>query len=157
MEDLTQLIADLCSLLIKLGITRLVSYERRSEDVLVAESKSCTSVVGASDGLGRVTLEHKDGSVEGGLRTSLFCKEIPGVLHGRDIIFLKIKRETGVHKTALLTRRGINIDLGPPGKIAVVSRLGGNGNRLEVVEGLRDLRIDSLDTFLDEPEKNNRL
>jgi hypothetical protein len=52
MENLAQLIADLCSFLIKLGISRLVSYERRSKDVLMAESKCRTSVVGASDSLG---------------------------------------------------------------------------------------------------------
>jgi hypothetical protein len=91
------------------------------------------------------------------LRASLGRKEIPSTLHGSDIILLKIERETRVHKAALLTRRGINIDLGPPGKVAVVSRLGGDVDRLEVVKGLRDLRIDSLDAFLDEPEKNNRL
>lgn len=157
MKDLTQLIADVCSLLVKLGISRLVCYERRSKDVLVAESKCRTSIVDASHSLGRVALEHEDRSAEGGLRASLRREEVPSILHGSDIILLKIKRETRVHKTALLTRRGINIDLGPPGKIAVVSRLGSDGNRLEIVKGLRDLRVNSLDTFLDEPEKNNRL
>lgn len=48
-------------------------------------------------------------------------------------------------------------NVGPVGKVTVVSGLGGSGERANVVKGLRVGRINCLDTLLDEVEDDNGL
>ena len=156
-KDVTQVVTNLSSLLIKRSITRLVSNQRCSKDVLVTESKSRVLGIGAADGLSGVSFEHKDGSVEGRLGACLGGEELPCVLHGFDVVLLEVKREARVDKAVLLAWDGINVNLCPSGQVAVVSGLGSDGNGLEVVERLGDLGVNGLDALLDQPEKDDRL
>jgi hypothetical protein len=107
--------------------------------------------------MSRVRFEHKDGSAEGRLRASLGSKEIPCVLHGGDIVFLKIQRETGVDEAVFLAWSSVDINLSPFGQVTVVTRFGTNGKGLEVMEGLGDFGVDGLDALLNKPEKDDRL
>jgi hypothetical protein len=157
MEDVTQVITKLGSLLVESGITGLVSNQRSSKDILVAEGKSRVLGFNTTHSLSRVSLEHENGSIEGRLRASFGGKELPSVLHGGDIILLEVQGEPRVDKAILLAWDSINIDLSPPGQITVVSGLGSDGDGLEVMEGLGDLGIDGLDALLDQPEKNDGL
>lgn len=157
MEDMAQLIADSGSLLVEFRISRLVCDQGSSEDILLSEGESSTLGISAPNSLGGVTLKHEDRSVERSVRTCLFGKEIPCVLHGGDIVLLKVEREAGVDKTILLAWDSIDIDLCPPGKVAVVSRLRRDGNWVQIVERLGDLGVDALHAFLDEPEEDDRL
>lgn len=156
-ENMAQLITDRGGLLVKLNIPRFVCNQGSSEDVLMTEGEGSTLGISASNGLGGVTLKHEDGSIERSIRPRLFGKDIPCVLHGGDIVLLKVEREAGVDKTILLAWDSIDIDLCPLGKITVVSRLRRDSNGLQIVKRLRDLGIDALHAFLDEPEEDDRL
>lgn len=156
-EDMTQVVSDLGSHLIKRSITRLVSDERSSEDILMTEGESRVLGVGAANGLGGVSFKHKDGSVEGRLGACLGSEELPCVLHGFDVVLFEVKRETRVDEAVLLAWYGINVDLSPSSQVAVVSGLGSDGDGLEVVEWLGDLGVNGLDTLLDQPEKDDGL
>lgn len=156
-KNISQFISNRGSLLVQLRISRFVCNQWSSEDVLLTEGESSALGISASNGLGGVPLKHEDRSVERSIRPCLFGEEIPCVLHGGDIVLLKVERETGVDKTILLAWDSINIDLRPPGKITVVSRLRRDSNGLQIVKRLRDLGIDALHAFLDEPEEDDRL
>ena len=157
MENVTQVVTNLSGLLIKHSITRLVSNQRCSKDVLVTEGESRVLGVGAADSLSGVSFEHKDGSVEGRLGACLGGEELPCVLHGFDVVLLEVEWEARVDKAVLLAWDGINVNLCPSGQVAVVSGLGSDGNGLEVVERLGDLGVNGLDALLDQPEKDDRL
>lgn len=157
MEDVTELVAELGSLLVQVSTGGLVGDERGSEEVGITEGKGGRLAVDGAETLGGVTLEHEEGVGKRRARSDVGGKVLPGLLHGLDVVRLEVQREAGVDKAILLAGSSVEADASPLGEVTVVSRVGRDSERTNVVERLADGGINSLDAFLDDPEENDGL
>lgn len=118
-QDLTELITQLLSLGVNRGVGGSVLDKRGGKDVLTAPGKGSRALVDGVHTFHGVTLEHKDGAVEGGVTADgvgvgRVCARLSG-----DVVLLQVDWETGVGEADVLTRGLVESDAGPGGEVLV--------------------------------------
>lgn len=156
-QNVSDLVANLRSLLIRSSSVGLVAQQRAHKNVLVSVRESGALGANSLDAFSGVTIESDQRAVEDGVASDVVGKVVEGLLLRGWVVCLEVNGETGVHGSVLLAGAILSGHPDPFGKICVDTLLCVNCEGLQFLEGTSVCLVDYVNALLHEEDLDNRL